>query len=48
MGKKKREHVVFDQMLRVRKSIPFSKVNSDCNKKGKQGDKKKNGYRHLA
>ena len=27
MGKKKREHVVFDQMLVPKKSIPFSKVN---------------------
>ena len=26
MGKKKREHVVFDQMLKPKKSIPFSKV----------------------
>lgn|GEM_PF-3934351 len=42
MGKKKREHIVFDQMLRVRKSISFSKVNSDCRKKG---DKKKNGQK---
>lgn len=43
MEKKKREHIVFAQMLRVRKSIPFLKVNSDCNKIGKQGDKKQNG-----
>ena len=35
MGKKKREHIVFDQMLRVRKGISFSKVNSDCREKGK-------------
>ena len=27
MGKKKREHVVFDQMLKPKKSIPFSLVN---------------------
>lgn len=27
MGKKKREHVVFDQMLKQKKQIPFSKVN---------------------
>lgn len=26
MGKKKKEHVVFDQMLVPKKSIPFSKV----------------------
>ena len=27
MAKKKREHIVFDQMLKPKKSIPFSKVN---------------------
>ena len=27
MGKKKREHVVFDQMLTHKNSIPFSTVN---------------------
>lgn len=27
MGKKKREHVVFDQMLVPKKSIPFPMVN---------------------
>lgn len=27
MGKKKREHIVFDQMLKQKKSIPFSLVN---------------------
>ena len=27
MGKKKREHVVFDQMLKPKKSIPFPLVN---------------------
>ncbi len=27
MGKKKREHVVFDKMAIKRKSIPFTKVN---------------------
>lgn len=43
MGKKKREHVVFDQMLKTKKSIPFDKVNGTCfksqkpvNKMGKQ------------
>ncbi len=30
MGKKKREHVVFDQMLKTKKSIPFSAVNTNC------------------
>ncbi len=29
MAKKKREHVVFDQMLKQKKSIPFSKAASD-------------------
>lgn len=28
MGKKKREHVVFDQMLKLKQSIPFTKVNT--------------------
>ena len=28
MGKKKKEHILFDQMLRIKKNIPFSKVNS--------------------
>ena len=33
---KRRENILFfDQMLRVRKSISFSKVNSDCRKKGR-------------
>ena len=27
MGKKKREHVAFDQMLKQKKSIPFSIIN---------------------
>lgn len=27
MGKKKREHIVFDQMLKPKKSIPFSAIN---------------------
>lgn len=35
MAKKKREHVVFDQMLRIRKSIPISKVNSESGRKQK-------------
>ncbi|TCL56244.1 hypothetical protein EDD76_11271 [Kineothrix alysoides] len=30
MGKKKREHIVFDQTLKPKKSIPFA----DVNKKG--------------
>ena len=35
MGKKKREHVVFDQMLKQKKSIPFSKTISDRPQKQK-------------
>lgn len=31
MGKKKREHIVFDQMLKQKKSIPFSIVNKEIN-----------------
>ena len=30
MGKKKREHVVFDQMLTTNKNIPFYLVNKKC------------------
>ena len=29
MAKKKREHVVFDQMLKPKKSIPFPKKTSE-------------------
>jgi hypothetical protein len=32
MGKKKREHIVFDQMLKLKNNIPFSKVNKQNNK----------------
>lgn len=35
MAKKKREHVVFDQMLKPKKSIPFSIVNKNSAKKKK-------------
>ena len=35
MGKKKREHIVFDQMLKPKRSIPFSVVNKQNNKKKK-------------
>ncbi|MGN0428048.1 MAG: hypothetical protein ACI4F0_09630 [Agathobacter sp.] len=45
MGKKKREHVVFDQMLKQKKSIPFSKVNKDCSKKKKKMNEVKNNIR---
>jgi hypothetical protein len=27
MGKKKREHIVFDQILKPKKNIPISKIN---------------------
>ena len=33
MGKKKREHIVFDQMLKQKKSIPFSSINREDSKK---------------
>lgn len=36
MGKKKREHVVFDQMLKQKKSIPFSIINRESFKKQKR------------
>ena len=35
MAKKKREHVVFDQMLKQKKSIPFSKTANDGPQKQK-------------
>lgn len=35
MAKKKREHVVFDQMLKPKESIPFSIVNKKNTKKKK-------------
>ena len=35
MGKKKREHVVFDQMLIPKRTVPFSMVNKQ-NTKGKK------------
>ncbi len=34
MGKKKREHIVFDQMLKQKQQIPISKINKIV-KKGK-------------
>lgn len=37
MGKKKREHVVFDQMLKQKKNIPFSIVNKEGHQKQKKG-----------
>lgn len=35
MGKKKREHIVFDQMLKPKRSIAFSVVNKQNNKQKK-------------
>lgn len=32
MGKKKREHIVFDQMLKPKKSIPFNNLNISTKK----------------
>ena len=36
MAKKKREHIVFDQMLKIKKSIPFSMVNKQSSKSKKK------------
>lgn len=35
MAKKKREHVVFDQMLKPKRSIPFSMINRQDRKRRK-------------
>lgn len=35
MAKKKREHIVFDQMLKPKKRIPFSILNKQNTKKKK-------------
>lgn len=43
MGKKKREHIVFDQMLKQKKSIPFSIVNKKGIKKLAQGKNARKG-----
>ena len=40
MGKKKREHIVFDQMLVKKKNIPFHLVNKECVRKKKEFRKK--------
>lgn len=37
MGKKKKEHVIFDQMLKQKKSIPISKVNKKVKCKKEKG-----------
>lgn len=36
MEKKKREHIVFDQTLKQKKSIPFSKINREDSKMQKK------------
>ncbi|WP_455951424.1 hypothetical protein [Eubacterium sp.] len=36
MAKKKREHIVFDQMLKQKKNIPFSMVNKENTKREKR------------
>ena len=36
LSKKKREHIVFDQMLKLKKSIPFSVVNKQDTKRKKK------------
>lgn len=37
MGKKKREHIVFDQMLKLKQSIPFTRINAKTQQlKGKK------------
>ncbi|MEE1342407.1 MAG: hypothetical protein U0L23_06775 [Lachnospiraceae bacterium] len=43
MGKKKREHIVFDQMLKQKKSIPFSSINREDSKKQKRKSMKGKG-----
>ena len=39
MGKKKREHVVFDQMLKPKKNIPFYLINKQTPNKKKRFEK---------
>ena len=41
MGKKKREHIVFDQMLKPKNSVPFSIINKEGSKKQKRKSMKK-------
>ena len=36
MGKKKKEHITFDQMYKIKKSIPFAKINRLTIKKKKK------------
>ncbi|MBQ6016466.1 MAG: hypothetical protein IJL19_01135 [Clostridiales bacterium] len=43
MGKKKREHVVFDQMLKQKKSIPFSKITNDGPQKQRRRPRNEEG-----
>lgn len=36
MGKKKKEHIVFDQTLKIKKSIPFITINKSTKNPQKQ------------
>lgn len=44
MGKKKREYIVFDQMLIVKQSIPFTQVNA---KTQQLKEKRNKDYEHY-
>lgn len=44
MAKKKREHIVFDQMLKTKKNIPFSKVNKQSIKKNEVWGRNERNY----
>lgn len=46
MGKKKREHVVFDQMLKQKQSIPFAKVNRTEGRMESRKEGRKNESNH--
>lgn len=39
MGKKKREHIVFDRMLKPKNRISLKTVNRKCGKGKKKGNK---------
>ncbi len=36
MGKKKKEHITFDQICKIKKNIPFAKINKETTKKKKK------------
>lgn len=44
MGKKKREHIVFDQTLKPKKSIPFGAINKGGDAKHKM-NRRRSGMR---